>query len=166
MNLSPHIWFGLFFLLALIYQRFTGLNQKAGVRLHFRIGYAVLVSTGFIVLFLGTDELRPTDRVATSVATIVFSIPFVLYSVAHLRNHIQGAMIVYRRHFRWYYIFIPGVLLVMLRFITDPLQLFIRYNWVLVGFLLACWSASICQLVYVLRLESRLKEPIIEQRQN
>jgi hypothetical protein len=165
-KLSPHIYFGLFFVLALIYQRLTGLNQASGTRLRSRLGFAVLISTGFIILFLGNDELRFTNWAATSIATIAFSIPFVLYSVRHLRKRIQGSVIVYGRRVRWYYVVIPAVLLIMLRFITDPLQLFIRFNWALFAYLLAWWLSSVFQLIYVGRLESRSGEPIIEQRQN
>jgi hypothetical protein len=58
-----------------------------------------------------------------------------------------------------------AVVIPVLFFAFDPVQLVARFGWLLLGLLFAWCISSIFEFIYVLRLESRLGAPIMEQQQ-
>jgi hypothetical protein len=161
--LSPYLlsWI-LFFALAIGWQWREGLHRHQEVKLRSRIGYGAFVSTGFLLFWLLNPELRPTDFTLSLIAGTVWTILFLPYSIRRLRNGIQGNVMRYPRRSRWYYAL--ALVVPVLLFAFDPIRLIIRFNWFLLGLLLAWCLSSIFEYIYVLRLESRLGTPITEQQ--
>ena len=70
----------------------------------------------------------------------------------------------YRHRPRWHYVAMALVIPLLLHFAVEPDQLK-RYGWLVFGLVFAWWSSSIFEFIYVLRVESRLGTPIMEQHQ-
>jgi hypothetical protein len=160
----PLLLLSLFFALAIVWQWRGSLHRKEGVKFRARVGYGVFVSTGFLLFFLFAPAMRPADLTLTLLACAVFTPLFLVYSVRRLRNGLQGAVMRYPRRPRSHYV--VGILLIplLLHFAVQPDEL-TRYSWFVVGLVFGWWSLSVFEFFYVLRLESRLGTPIVEQHQ-
>jgi hypothetical protein len=157
-----HLLFPLFLGLAIAWGAFTGLYRKSGVRLRSRVGYGVLLSTGFAFFFLLAPTLRPSNLTASFVLGAALTPSFLFYSHRRLRNGIQGNVMRYPRQSRWLYLATVVLITFLLHFVLQPDQVR-QYSWLVLGLLFAWWSSSIFEFMHVLRMESRLGTPITEQ---
>jgi hypothetical protein len=155
----------LFFALAIVWQWRARLYRKEGVKFRARVAYSVFVSTGFLLFFLFDPAMRPTDLTLTLITCAVFTPLFVFYSVTRLRNGLQGAVMRYPRRPRWHYVVGALTIPVLLHFVVQPGEL-MRYKWFVFGLSVGWWVSSVFEFIYVLRLESRLGTPIVEQHQD
>lgn len=160
----PLLLLPLFFALAIVWQWRGRLHRKEGVKFRARVGYGVFVSTAFLLFFLFDPAMRPADLTLTLLACAVLTPLLLLYSMRRLRNRLQGAVIHYHRRPRWYFVGMVLIIPLLLHFAVQPDELK-RYSWLVFGLVFGWWSLSIFEFIYVLRLESRLGTPIMEQHQ-
>lgn len=159
---APLLVLVLFFGLAIVWQWRGHLHRKEGVKFRARVGYGVFVSTGFLLLFLFNPSLRPADLTRTLLACAVLTLLFLSYSVRRLRNRIQGTVMRYPRRPRCHFLGMVLLIPLLLHFVVSPDELK-RYSWFVFGLAFAWWSLSVFEFIYVLRLEARLRTPIMEQ---
>ena len=70
----------------------------------------------------------------------------------------------YPRQSRWLYLATVVLITFLLHFVLQPDQVK-RYSWLVFGLLFAWWSSSIFEFIHVLRVESQLGTPIMEQHE-